>query len=383
MNSLKILFSLIVFISSISFAQEEDSVKFNFIKKIETTPVKSQGETGTCWAFSTTSFIETELMRMGKINFDLSEMYVVRNTYPKKAENYVRRQGAANFGQGGQAHDVINVIKNYGLMPGEFYTGRDENADEYNHKELYAISKGFLDAVLERRGGEISPKWREAYNATLDIYLGKKQDQFVYDDQDFTPLSFRDYLGIDPDDYVEFTSFTHHPFYEKFILELPDNWSNAEYYNVPLEDLMKIIDSALKDGYSVVWDGDFSEESYSSKSGFAVIPEEGETDKKTEESDDEEIITLPEKEKNITQSMRQETFDNFATTDDHLMHIVGIAEDENGSRYYYTKDSWDTEGKYKGFIFLSEPYVKLKTIAILLHKDAVPEYFKEKMGMLN
>ena len=315
---------------------------------------------------------------MGKEKHNLSEMYVVRNIYPVKAENYIRRQGAANFGQGGQSHDVINVIKNNGLVPEEVFMGREDTSDEYNHRELYAISKGFLDAVLERKGGEISPKWREAYNAILDIYLGKNQNQFIYDDRDFTPISFRDDLGINPDEYVEFTSFTHHPFYEKFVLELPDNWSNAEYYNVPLEDLMKIIDNAINNGFSVVWDGDFSEDSYSSKSGFAVVPED---ENEYEDIDDEEIITLPKKEKNITQKMRQETFDNFATTDDHLMHIVGIAEDEKGTRYYYTKDSWDTEGKFKGFVFLSEPYVKLKTIAILLHKDAVPQYFKNKMGM--
>lgn len=363
-----------------------------YVFKVETevkrTPVKNQYRTGTCWCFSTVSFLESELLRIGKEEIDLSEMFVVRCTYPHKALNYIRMHGRANFGQGGQSHDVLDQVRRYGIVPEAVYPGMNIEEKRHNHGEMSSVLQGILEGVLKRRGTRVTPRWLEAFEAVLDVYLGKVPGTFTYEGKTYTPKSFaREYLQLNPDDYIELTSYTHHPFYKKCMLEVPDNWTyNDNYYNVPIDDLEKIVDHALRNGYSLVWDGDVSEKDFSrgrSKTdygtGYAVVPEIGWEDKTKAER--KEKITQPVKEKEVTQAMRQKTFYNFATTDDHLMHIVGIAHDQDGTKFYLTKNSSGTDRPYEGYIYLSRSYFRLKGIAVTIHKDSLAADIKEKLGI--
>ncbi len=371
-------FAAVVLLSSILFAQDEEEKKdvhqFTILHNIETTSVKHQGKTGTCWDLATQSFLETELLRMGKGRYDLSEMYIVRNLYPVKAEKYIRYHGLTSFGQGGQAHDVLIAWERFGIVPEEVYPGRTSSDEKHNHSEMVAVLKSLMDAVINTKG-EITSNWKEVCESVLNIYLGENPESFEYKGKEYTAKSFADELGIILDDYVEITSYICYPFYEKAVLEVPDNWTNSEYFNVPVDDMIRIIDNAIERGYSVAWDGDVSEKTFYRKKGYAVIPIDDEI--KDEESDE----PLPEKEKVITQEMREETFDNFQTTDDHLMHLTGIAENQEGKKFYYTKNSWGTKYKYNGYWYMSQSFVELKTIAIMIHKDAVPEDIKTKLGI--
>ncbi|MFA8342324.1 MAG: C1 family peptidase [Rhodothermaceae bacterium] len=305
---------------------------------------------------------------------DLSEMYTVRMRYPFKVENYVRYHGRVNFGQGGQAHDVMDVIKEFGMVPYEAYTGKTWDKDRHNHSELGSVLKGMIDAVIKRRNP--TPVWKKAVDKVLDVYMGEVPAEFTYEGKTYTPKSFAKETGLNPDDYVEITSYTHHPFYEKFILEIPDNYDNSFYYNVPVDELMNIIDNALENGYSVAFDGDVSDKFFFGKKGYAVVPEDR-LDTEAEE---------PEKEVQVTQKMRQEQFDNFKITDDHLMHLTGIAKNQEGTKFYYTKNSWGAESKgkerqFKGYWYMSEQYVRLSTIAIMVHKDAIPAAIRTKLNI--
>ena len=371
-------FAAVVLLSSFLFAQDDEEKKdvhqFTILHNVNTTSVKHQGKTGTCWSFATNSFLETELLRMGKGEYDLSEMYIVRNLYPVKAEKYIRYHGLTNFGQGGQAHDVMMAWEGFGVVPEEVYPGRTSSDEKYNHSEMVAVLKGSMDAIINTEG-KITGNWKKVCESVLDIYLGEKPESFEYNGKEYTAKSFADELGINPDDYVEITSYLRYPFYEKAVLEVPDNWTNSEYYNVPIDDMMKIINNAIENGYSVAWDGDTSEETFYRKKGYAVIP----IDEDSKEEESEEL--LPEKEKVITQEMREETFDNFQTTDDHLMHLTGIAENQGGTKFYYTKNSWGTKYTYDGYWYLSESFVNLKTIAIIVHKNAIPEDIKSRLGI--
>jgi bleomycin hydrolase len=363
--------------------KEKKSVyKFEIITEVKRTPVKNQYWTGTCWCFSTISFLESELLRSGKEEIDLSEMYVVRHTYPRKAADYIRMHGKANHAQGGQSHDVIDQIRRYGIVPENVYPGMNIEEKRHNHGEMSVILNALLEGVLKRKGKRVTPRWPEAYNAVLDVYLGKPPKTFTYKGKSYTPHKFTaEYLGLNLDDYIELTSYTHHPFYKKCRLEIPDNWTyNDDYYNVPIDDLERIVDHVLENGYSLVWDGDVSERDFSSREkGYAIVPGKDWEDQTRAER--EKKITSPVKEKEITQEMRQKTFDNFTTTDDHLMHIVGIAKDQAGTKFYLTKNSGGTDRKYGGYVYMSRSYFRLKTTVIMINKHSLPEEIKAKPGI--
>ncbi len=367
---------LILFITVSAIPQEKDSTKekaprhtFTMLHEIGATSVKNQAKTGTCWDFATQSFLESELMRMGKGKYNLSEMFDVRYTYPLKAERYVRYHGKYQFGEGGQAHDVLSIFDKYGAVPYSVYPGLQPGDSLYDNTEMDAVLKSVLKTIVERK--KISQNYKEIVKDICDIYFGKVPEKFEYKGKEYTPKSFAESLGINTKDYVEITSYTHHPFYSKFILEVPDNWEQGEYYNVPLNDLISIMDNALKNGYSIDWDGDVGKDNFYRKEGYAVVPLSDDTTK-----------TGPEKEKNVTQEMRQKAYDDYTTTDDHLMHIIGLAKDQDGTMFYYTKNSWGTKDKkYDGFWYMSEPFVKLRTIAILIHKDAIPKDIRTKLGI--
>ena len=383
-------------ISSVS-AQSSDSkadsgYKFTIVKQLPATSVKNQYRSGTCWSYSAISFLESELLRTGKDTFNLSEMYCVRNCYSDKANIYIRWNGKHNFGGGGAAHDVTYTLKKYGMMPEEAYTGMTIGEPNPVHGEMDAVLEADVEAVLKNANKKLSPVWHQGFNGLLDAYLGKVPEKFTYKGTEYTPKSFGEKLGLNPDDYVEITSYTHHPFYSKFILEVPDNWLLGDLYNVPVDDLIAVIDNAINNGYTIVWGADVSEKGFSWKNGVAVVPDKNageiagmERDKWSKMSDTEKDKLLfkfdkPMPEKKITQEMRQTEFDNYQTTDDHGMHITGIAKDQNGVKYYLVKNSWGTEGSpYKGYFYASESYVRLKTMDIMVHKNAVPKELRKKL----
>jgi bleomycin hydrolase len=362
--------------------EKEPGYQFTVTKEVKRTPVKNQARTGTCWCFATISYLESEMLRTGKEETDLSEMFVVRHAYPKKAVNYVRLHGSATFGQGGQSHDVIEQIREFGIIPEEVYSGMKIGEKTHNHGEMVSVLQAMLDGVLKQRGSRLTPQWQEAFDAVLDVYLGESPKSFMYKGKTYTPKKFaEEYVGLNMDDYIELTSYSHHPYYQPCRLEIPDNWTlNDQYYNIPMDDFEAVIDFALENGYSVAWDGDVSERDFSSReTGYAVVPIQDWEDKTQAER--KMKVVEPVEEKEITDAMRQETFDNFTTTDDHLMHIVGLAQDQNGARFYLTKNSSGPDRIYDGYLYMSRAYVRLKSIAMMVHKDALPSKIKKKLGI--
>ena len=357
-------------VSSVLLAQENSEsnsdakkevtpYEFTIQKSLETTDVKSQGATGTCWCFASTSFIESELMRQGKGQHDLSEMFVVKNVYLDKAHNFLRRQGKTNFGEGALAHDYIRAASGHGLVPESVYDGLDEGKTKHDHAEMFAVLNGMLEGLVKRR--RLSTRWPEAFDSVTSTYLGEAPLEFSYEGENFTPKSFAEKLEFNAKDYVNLTSFSHRPFGEPFVLEIPDNFSSGLFHNVPIDDLVKTIDYAIENGYTVAWDGDVSERGFSKSKGLAVLPVQGRND----------FLKFPGKELDVDQEMRQATFEEHSTTDDHLMHLTGIAHDQNGKKYYLIKNSWGEVGDHDGYLYMSEAYVRLKTVAILVHKDCV------------
>ncbi len=363
-NLLTILSLLFVF--NICLAQ----YNFEIVYNCECTSVKNQQRTGTCWSFSTVSYLESELIRMGKPTYDLSEMHVVRNIYADKARNYVLRQGKANFSQGSLGHDVIRAYKMNGIVPESVYSGLLEGETVHDHSEMEAALKGMLDGII--KGKRPSSKWQSAFDALIDVYMGDCPETFVYEGKKYTPQSFSDELGINPDDYISFTSYTHHPFYEECILEIPDNYSNGSYFNVPFEDFQKIVDHAMEHNFTIAWDGDVSEKGFSAKNGLAILPKD---------KGRKDMFEAPADEVKVTQELRQQTFMNYSTTDDHLMHITGMAKDQYGTKYYIVKNSWGEVSDYKGYLYMSAPYFDLKTVGFLVHKDAVPKDILAKLSL--
>jgi len=374
--------------------QETEGYQFTIEKSIPATPVKDQHRTGTCWSFACTSFIESELLRTGKGEFDLSEMYFVRKAYELKAEKYVRMHGRTNFGNGGLAMDVIRTWKFDGLIPDAAYTGLTTGDSLPVHGEMDGVLRGYLDELIKNRNRTLTPVWKKGFNGILDAYLGEVPAEFDYKGKAYTAASFSDELGLNPEDYVSIGSYTHHPFYENFILEIPDNWLWSSIGNVPLDEMMNLLDQALDKGYTVCWDADVGEKSYDWKRGVALMPsieiedlnglERARWDELSE-SEQQALFydfSTPKKEREINQENRQEMFDNYQTTDDHLMHITGVAKDQLGNKYYLVKNSWGTGNHiYKGYHYVSEAYMRAKTIFFMVHKEAVPDSTAEKLGL--
>ena len=363
----------ILFCTSLLLGQEAYS--FKEIIDLEATPVISQGNTGTCWSFSSTSFLESEIIRMKGKAIDLSEMYTVRNIYPLKAENFIMRQGKAQFSEGGLAHDVIHSAELYGLVPNGIYNGIKISAEGHNHAEMTAVLTAMLTTYVENPGRELSPLWREAIGKVLDTYLGEIPTEFKFEGKTYTPKSFLEMTGIEPSNYITLTSFNHRPFYESFVLNIPDNWSNGSMHNLPLDEFIDVIIHALENGYTVELDCDVSERYFSSKDGMAVVAA----------NPDHRIKALqgiyPEKE--IDQAYRQQEFENYNTTDDHLMHITGLLRDQKDRRYFKVKNSWGTDKSRNangGYVYFSEGYMRLKAISIMIHKDALPKEIAKKLN---
>lgn len=365
---------------SITTNKKDGKYNFTITKMVENTPVKNQYHSGTCWIFSTESFVESELMRMGKGKLDISEMYVVHNSYIQKAEQYVRYQGKINFSAGGEPHDVMNSIREYGMVPQEAYAGMPEGQTKPQHSEMDQVLKAMLDVMIKTPDGKLNPNWKKAFIGALDGYMGTPPTSFTYNGKTYTPQEWAKSLGFNPDDYIEVTSFTHHPFYSPFILEVSDNWAHGMAYNVPMGDLKRILDNAIQNDYSAVWASDVSEKGFSFKNGIAIVPEKNYEDMTQSEKDS--MLINPGKEKTITQELRQEGFDNLSTTDDHGMQIVGMAKDQNGSDYYLVKNSWGTENNdLAGYFYCSVPYFQYKTTSIMVNKKALPKDIAQKLGI--
>jgi bleomycin hydrolase len=363
---------LIAFVINPLYAQ--DNVRgtgsdFIILKDLPATPVKNQAMTSTCWSFSVLSMLESELLRMGRDTFDLSEMFVVRHIYEEKAEKYIRMHGTINFAGGGFFHDVLNAIDSFGIMPDEIYSGLVKGGKVHYHGEMDDTLKEYIEKVIQVDDNGISPSWRGSFTEILDSSLGILPSIFTYKDKIYTPEIFASELGINTDDYVELTSFTHHPFYRQFILEIPDNWAWGSFYNVPLDELLEIIYYSIENGYTVAWSADISEKGFLWNTGVAVVPDEAQNSKNF-------------REKQIGQELRQEGFDNYSTTDDHGMHITGLAVDNKGNKYFRVKNSWGMTGSpFKGYLYASEPYVRYKTIAIMVNKNGIPGHIKQKLDI--
>jgi len=376
-----------------SGVQAQEGYGFKPVKEIAVTSVKNQAISGTCWCFATTSFMEAELLRMHKGTYDLSEMYIVRQKYKNQlADNFLRR-GKGNVGQGSLSHTFMNAYRQVGILPESVYTGIQYDSERHNHSEIegYVSALAKEEVLLKNRSEQVEA----LENSLFDIYMGEIPQQFTYEGKEYTAASFTASLGLNMDDYIELTSFTHHPFYKKMEIEVPDNWEHQLMYNLPLDELQQVIDAALNQGFTVCWDGDVSEAGFSAHAGVAIMPDGGEVkdlsksdrarfEKLSPDRRRQEILKFeqPYPELAITPEQRQQGFERFKTTDDHLMHITGLMKDKKGKLYYRTKNSWGTNSvAHQGYVYMSPSYFRAKTIYIMVHKDAIPEAIKKELGL--
>lgn len=370
---------------------EDEGYVFTTVKELKITPVKNQNRTGTCWCFSTLGFLESELLRMGKGEYDLSEMFIVSKNYKDKAEKFVRLHGELNYAQGGSFEDVLQAWKDYGIVPELVMNGLQYGEDMHVHNELESASRAYLDEIIKNPNRKLSTAWKKGFDGIIDAYLGTAPEKFTYNGKEYTPKSFAAELGINPDDYVSLTSYTHHPFYSEFAIEVQDNWRWATSYNLPIDELMQVFENAINTGYTIAWGADVSEKGFT-RNGIGIIPDIESMERSgsdqdrwlglsTSEKDAEikKMMEKPCKELEITQEMRQEAYDNYETTEDHGMQIYGIAKDQTGKKFYMIKNSWGTDNKYKGTWYISENFVKYKTMNIVVHKDALPQAIKDKL----
>ncbi len=344
--------------------------KFTVINSIDATNVKSQDNTGTCWSFSTSSFIESEILRKTGKKVDISEMYTVRNIYDDKSWNYVMRQGKTQFSEGGLAHDVINSIRDNGLVIEKYFPGKKENGI-YNHSKIINEIKPILDDYIKNDIHSQHPNWKKDVKKILDNEIGEITKETAFEGKGYSPKKLAEKLKFNPNEYITLTSFKQVPFYRSFVLNIPDNFSNGSMYNIPLDELMKVLDIALQKGYSIVLDVDVSEKTFFSRDGIAVLP------KNKDDIENAKSHIVPEIK--VSQDIRQKEFENFNTTDDHLMHLVGKVKDQKGNIYYKVKNSWGTKSGKDGYMYMSVPYLKMKTISILLNKEALPKGLKDKL----
>jgi len=395
---MKKIFSIaaLLLLAVCAFAQRPQAklpdYKFTTVVANPITSVKNQYRSGTCWAFSTTGFIESEIIRINGIKDtlkypDLSVFFTVSHSYLDRADKYVRLDGNLRFSAGSVSDDVMDVVRAYGLVPRSEMTGMQYGTELPVQAELDAVLKAYVEAVVKNPNKTLTTAWKKGFKGVLDAYLGAWPSKFVVDGKEYTPQTYRDALKFNPDDYVALTSFTHHPFYSYFPLEICDNWRWNRSYNVPIDELMAVIDSAINDGYTIEWSADVSQWGFT-RNGMAVLLDK--SAKVTTGSDQEhwvgkeegkpapEVVVI---EKEPTQESRQTEFDNKTLTDDHGMLLYGIARDENGKKYYMAKNSWGSDSKYKGLWYATEAYVKGQTLEILLHKDALPKELKKKLGI--
>jgi bleomycin hydrolase len=373
------LFFFALFIGLRAFSQTTSGVsdaspyQFTVIRDNAAGLTEDQCATGTCWSFATISFLESEIIRKGNKPVDLSEMFNVRINYSKKADSYVRFQGKQQFGPGGLGHDVISVVKEYGIVPESAFSGLASGKTEYDHGGLDALLESTVKTVLEKKLNESGNEWKESIESILNAGIGQVPTQFEYEGKRYTPAAFRDALKINADEYVSLTSFTHHPYHSSFVLEVPDNWSKGSFYNLPLDELMRVIDFSIDNGFTIAWDADVSERGFSFGKGLGILVDE--SVKK------EEMWKGIMAEASVDPVKRQDAFDRFQTTDDHLMHITGKAKDQNGIVYYITKNSWGTANPYKGFQYVSRNYMMMKTVSIVVHRDAIPKDIRTKLNI--
>ncbi|MFA6872576.1 MAG: C1 family peptidase [Bacteroidaceae bacterium] len=389
--SILLLFTIFISVE----AQTKDSLKldslsFTTIQKNAITSIKNQSHSGTCWAYSGLGFFESELLRLGKGEHELSRLFIARKTYMDRAINYVRFHGDAPLGQGGSFYDVVYGIKNYGLIPQEVYSGLATGDSLPDFSELDPVMTGYIKALVDSKNKKLSNVWKEGYEGILDAYFGKIPEEFTYKGKKYTPKSYAESLGLNLDDYVSLTSYSHHPFYTEFSLEIQDNWRQELSYNLPIDELMQTMDYAVRNGYSFAWGSDVSEKGFDRK-GLAIISgEENRKDVKGSDADNWLGLSKEERQKKIdskqatyaiTQEMRQKAFDNWETTDDHGMVIFGLAKDQLGREYYMVKNSWGEKGDYKGIWYASKPFVAYKTMNILINKNAIPKDIRKKLGI--
>ena len=392
MNRIISLFAALMLTLLASAQETATAYTFTTIKENPITSIKNQFNTGTCWSFSGVGLLESELLRMNKGEYDLSEMYIVRKNYEDKAVKYARLHGNLNFSPGGSFADVVETIDDYGILPDSIYKGLNYGTDSHDHGEMDKVLKGYMNSLVGNN--TLTVAWFNGFKGILDAYLGEVPQTFIYEGKQYTPQSFTASLGLKSDDYVSLTSFTHHPFYSKFPIEVPDNWRWANSYNLPLDEMIAVIDHAIMNGYTVAWASDVSEPGFS-RLGIAIVPDENAPENAG--SDQAKWLDLSPREKNnvvrekigkeilkektITQEMRQQDFDNFKTTDDHGMQIYGIANDQNGNKYYMVKNSWGMTGPYNGIWYASEAYVRYKTTSIVVNKKALPPSIVKKIGL--
>ena len=381
-------------ISGMAQEAKKEGFEFTVVKENPITSIKNQNRAGTCWSYSGLAFIESELLRMGKGEHDLAEMFIVHNTYLDRADIAVRTHGDVSFSQGGSFYDVLYAMKHYGLVPeSEMRPGVMYGDTLSNHNELSAVSDAVVAAIARQKTLQKNANnellWKKAVEAVHDIYLGERPESFTYNGKEYTPKSFYESLGLNADDYVSLTSYTHHPFYSSFVLEIQDNWRWAPSYNLPIDELMDEFDNAIMKGYTLAWGPDVSEDGFS-RNGGAVLPD---ADKAQELSgsdmarwlkkkpEEKKLNTKPQPQKWATQEERQSAYDNFETTDDHGMQIYGIAKDQAGNEYYMVKNSWGKSGTYEGIWYASKAFARYKTMNIVVHKDALPKAIAKKLGI--
>ncbi len=372
-----------------------EGFQFTVVKELPITSVKNQASTGTCWCFSTVSFLESEAIRKGckDPDLDLSEMYIVSNSYADKAVKYIRVDGHLNYEQGSSFGDVIYAIRDHGIVPDAEMPGLNYGTERHQHGELIAGLKGYMNGILKNPNRKLSSAWLNGLKGILAAYLGPIPEKFNYKGVEYTPESYLKALNLNPDDYVDFTSWTHLSYYEKHPVEVADNWRWESAYNLPLDEFVSIIDYAINNGYTVAWASDVSEQGFT-RNGIGLVPDMDAIKKQAEEAGSDQAhwlgITAPGARPNfdkpvpeltITPEMRQQGYEEKTTTDDHGMHIYGIAKDQNGNKYYMVKNSWGETGKYKGIWYVSEAYVRYKTMDLMVHKDAIPKDIKKKIGI--